>query len=152
MKSENLMNGRVATAFAVLVIFLAMTLLALGFPEKARFMPLLIGVPASLLALIQLFNEVRHSRGEAAKATSGLNAAERLMFTWTFLFFFGILGFGFLYGAPVLVFGFLLLGKKEKLSVALISSATTWAVLYGAFELAFKIPLFAGLIVEWLIG
>lgn len=152
MKSDNLMNGRVATAFTVLVIFLSMTLLALGFPEKARLMPLLLGIPASLLALIQLVNEVRHSRGEAAKDTPGLTSAERLMFTWTFLFFFGILGFGFLYGAPVLVFGFLLFGKKETLTVALISSSATWAVLYGVFELSFKIPLFAGLIVEWLTG
>lgn len=152
MKFDSLINDRVATALLVLVIFLVMTLLALGFPEKARLMPLLIGIPASLLALIQLVNEIRHSREESATNVLGLTAAERMMFSWTFLFFFGILGFGFLYGAPALVFGFLLVGKKETLTVAAISATATWAVLYGVFELSFKIPVFAGLIVEWLTG
>ncbi len=43
-------------------------------------------------------------------------------------------------------------GKKESLLVALISAAGTWAVLFGFFEQVMEIPLFQGLVVEWLLG
>jgi len=154
MRVDAILNGRVITALAMLIIFATMSLLALGFPEKARLMPLLVGVPGSVLGLVQLVNELRRSEqyvtsdAEAAK----MNKAERSMFMWIFLFFFGILGFGFVYAAPLLVFAFLYFGKKESLQVGLVSAAGTWAVLYGVFELGFEIPLFPGLILEWLLG
>ncbi len=72
------------------------------------------------------------------------------MFIWMGLFFFGFLGFGFVYTAPLLVFGFLLVGMKESLPIAVISAVATWAVLYGLFEKAFQIQLFNGLLIEWL--
>jgi hypothetical protein len=138
----------------MLLIFLTMSLLALGFPGKARIMPLLVGVPSTLLALIQLIHEIRTSPDDSGDAEDRKkrNKAERSMFFWIFLFAFGILGFGFTYAGPVLVFGFLYFGRKETLSVALISAAATWAVLFGFFEMGFKIPLFSGLFVEWLSG
>jgi hypothetical protein len=154
MRFETVLNERVATALVILVIFLTMSLLALGFPEKARLMPLMVGVPGSLLGLVQLFLEVRssvrHSIDDANDADR--NTAERSMFAWIFLFFVGILGFGFVYAAPVLVFSFLYIGKKESLPIALVSTVATWTVLYGLFEKGFQIPLFAGLIVERLVG
>ena len=64
----------------------------------------------------------------------------------------GILLFGFIYAAPVLVFAFMLAGKKETPKVAVISAAGTWAVLYGFFQVAMEIPLFEGLIIEYLMG
>ena len=74
------------------------------------------------------------------------------MFAWMFLFFFGILGFGFIYAAPLLVFGFLWFGKGESLKVGLVGGAATWGILYGLFETGFQIPLFDGLLLEWLVG
>ena len=154
MRVDAIFNGRVMTALVMLIIFVTMSLLALGFPEKARLMPLLVGVPGSVLGLVQLVNELRRSEqyvtsdAEAAKMIK----AERSMFMWIFLFFFGILGFGFVYAAPLLVLAFLYFGKKESLQISLVSAAGTWAVLYGVFELGFEIPLFPGLILEWLLG
>jgi len=154
MQVSAVLNGRVATALAMLLIFMTMSLLALGFPEKARLMPLMVGIPGSLLGLAQLFMEIRrsaqHSTDNADDAEE--HKAERGMFVWIFLFFLGILGFGFIYAAPILVFGFLFMGRQESLTIALISGVGTWAVLYGFFEKGFEIPLFAGLIVEFLSG
>lgn len=153
MRIDAIWNGRVATALAMLLIFLSMSLLALGFPEKARLMPLLVGVPGTLLGLVQLVSEIRHARQESADDPDiHLTSAERSMFVWIFLFFVGVLGFGFSYAAPVLVFSFLYVGRKESLKIAVISAAATWAVLFGFFEKGFEIPLFPGLIVEWLLG
>jgi hypothetical protein len=154
MRVDAILNGRVITALAMLIIFVTMSLLALGFPEKARLMPLLVGVPGSVLGLVQLINELRRSEQYVTSdaEAAAMNKAERSMFAWIFLFFFAILGFGFVYAAPVLVFAFLYFGKKESLPVGLVSAAGTWAVLYGVFELGFEIPLFPGLILEWLLG
>ncbi|NNC77622.1 MAG: tripartite tricarboxylate transporter TctB family protein [Woeseiaceae bacterium] len=149
MQINSAMNGRVATALVMFAIFASMSLLALGFPPKARLLPLLVGVPGAILGLIQLINEVRQTKN-GIDDEEKFNAEERYMFLWLFIFFFGILGFGFIFASPILVFGFLYLGRKETLLVGLISAIATLAVLYGVFEKAFEIPLFEGLIVEWL--
>ena len=152
MQIDSIMNGRVGTAFVMLLIFASMSLLALGFPPKAQLMPLLVGVPGTLLALFELISEIRRAAQETGTAEDGLSTDERNMFLWVFLFFGGILGFGFLYAAPVLVFCFLRFGRRETLTIAAISAAATFAVLFGFFEKGFEIPLFSGLITEFLIG
>lgn len=164
MQLRLMVSGRVLTALVMLAIFLAATGIALGFPEKARLMPLMIGVPGSVLALIQVFLEMRKAAQELAEraqheAPEERDAAEREeklaeanMFLWMFLFFIGILCFGFVYAAPVLVFGFLLIGKNESMKTAIFGAVGTWLVLFGFFEWAFEIPLFEGLVMEWLFG
>ena len=143
------------TAVVMLVIFVAMSLMALGFPDKARLMPLMVGIPGSVLALLQVLVELRTATDDAKESDAQQSAArwnERHMFTWLLLFFFGILGFGFIYAAPLLVFGFLYVGRKETIKVGAIGAAGTWAVLYGLFEQAFEIPLFDGLLIEWILN
>jgi hypothetical protein len=154
MQVSAALNGRVVTAFVMLLIFVTMSLMALGFPEKARLMPLMVGVPGSLLGLIQLIIEIRHSEPQTMPDAhvADMNKAERSMFVWIFLYFFGILGFGFIFAAPVLVFGFLYIGRKESFLISLISAVATWAVLFGFFEKGFEIPLFTGLIIESIIA
>lgn len=153
MRIDAIMNGRVATALVMFLIFASMSLLALGFPAKARLLPLLVGIPGTLLGLAQLIIEIRQSAVDVdvdVDDAEKFSAAERNMFFWLFLFFFGILAFGFIYASAPLVFAFLYVGRKESMAVALPSAVATLAVLYGVFEKAFEIPLFPGLIVEWL--
>ena len=155
MQTKTVFTGRVLTAVAMLAIFLAMSLMALGFPEKARLMPLMVGIPGSVLALLQVLTELRTSVDDSMESDAQNGAArsiERHMFIWLLLYFFGILGFGFIYAAPVLVFGFLYFGEKETIKVAVFGAIGTWAILYGLFEQAFEIPLFDGLLIEWLTG
>ncbi len=140
-------NGRVGTALVMFLVFATMTLLALGFPQKARLMPLLVGIPGTLLALVQLVVELRAPRRDKDE---GLGSEELRMLGWTLVFFTGLLAFGFVHAGPVLVFAFLLLGRGESLRVALISSVGMWAVLYGFFVKALGMPLFPGLVAEWL--
>ncbi len=155
MQTKALYTARVLTAVAMLAIFLTMSLMALGFPEKARLMPLMVGIPGSVLAFLQVLTELRKSVDSAIDSDAQQIAArsnERHMFTWLLLFFIGILGFGFIYAAPLLVFGFLYVGRKETIKVGAIGAAGTWAVLYGLFEQAFEIPLFDGLLIEWILN
>jgi hypothetical protein len=85
------------------------------------------------------------------KARKG-KADEIRMFKWTFLFFIGILCFGFVYASPVLVFLYLYIGSKESLKVSILGVIGTWLVTYVTFEKWFQVPLFPGLVIEWLVG
>ena len=151
MQVEKL-DGRVGTALFMFLVFATMSLIALGFPPKARLMPLLVGIPGVILGLAQLVIELRAAHARSPREPTGLTAAERHMLGWTLLFFVGLLAFGFVHAGPVLVFAFLLLGRGESLTISAVSAVGTWAVLYGLFVKAFEIPLFAGLVVEWLSG
>jgi len=155
MQFKALLGGQVLTAVVMLAIFVTMSLMALGFPEKARLLPLMIGIPGSVLALVQVLRELRTAIDKVVESDEEQRQArrnERHMFIWMLLFFFGFLGFGFVYAAPLLVFGFLRIGMKESLMIGLISAVAPWAVLYGLFEQAFEIPLFDGLLIEWILN
>lgn len=145
------LNGPVLTAVLMFAIFVTMTLMALGFPAKARLMPLMAGVPGSVLALIAVLEELRKARN-SSESGNAAGRNERQMIVWMMLYFLGILGFGFLHAAPVLVFAFLRFAKREPLTIAAVGAAGTWVVLYALFELTFQIPLFDGLVLEWLAG
>ncbi len=160
MSAKVFMNGRVLTALIMLIIFSVMTVLAIDFPSKGKLMPLMVGIPAVLLAFIQLIMEYRTVAAAdtvsvaktADKHGKGDKKGEKQMILWTVMFFIGILLFGFVAASPVLVFAFLYFGSKESLKVSLISSVSTWAVIYFTFVQWFQIPLFSGLILEWLFG
>lgn len=154
MTINAILNGRVATALVMLLLFLSMSLLALGFTEKARLMPLLVGVPGTILGIVELINEMRASAQQAASGDDSdmVTKAEQAMLGWVFIFFLGILLFGFMYAGPVLVFAFMLAGKKESVTVATISAVGAFVVIFGFFETAMEIPLFGGLIVEAVRG
>ncbi len=160
MSAKVFMNGRVLTALIMLIIFSVMTVLAIDFPSKGKLMPLMVGIPAVLLAFIQLIMEYRtvaaagteSAAKTADKHEKGDKKGEKQMIMWTVMFFIGILLFGFVVASPVLVFSFLYFGSKESLKVSLISAVSTWAVIYFTFVQWFQIPLFSGLILEWLFG
>lgn len=154
-------SGRVMTALVMFLIFLTMTALALRFTEKAALMPLMIGVPGTLLGLVQLIMEFRKASAELAvleqdpakiEEKRQERRSELEMIIWMLLFFASILCFGFIYAAPVVVFAFLYFGKNEGLVTGIISAISTWVVLYWFFQQWFEIPLFRGLVIEWLIG
>ncbi len=105
----------------------------------------MVGIPGTVLGLFQLFVEWREaSPPDAPAGDREVPGREREMFVWMLTFFAGILAFGFVVAAPILVFAFLRLGRGESLMVGLISAAATWAMLFGLFETAFQIPLFDG--------
>lgn len=146
-------SGRALTSLAMLTVFAAMSLVALGFPEKARMMPLLVGVPGTLMALAQLIKDLRTEDPDRAFREGELERRrERHMLLWLAAFLVGVLGFGFLFGAPVLVFAFLRFGQRESWTVALVSAAGVWVILYAVFTRMLGLFLFEGLILPALTG
>ena len=151
-------NGRIATTFVMLAIFAGMALVALGYPPKARFMPLLVSVPATVLCLAQLAIDVRRGLRESADG-GGLSAEaiaqrprEVKMFLWLGAFFVGILAFGFLYGTPVLILAFLRFGERESWTVSLVAAVASVAVIYFVFAQMLGLILFEGLVTPLIFG
>jgi hypothetical protein len=151
-----ILNGRIITTAVMLAIFGGMSAMALAYPEKARFLPLLISVPATLMCLAQLVFDVRSalqygSAEDTVEATME-HPREAKMFFWLALFFIGIMSFGFLIAAPVLVFAFLRFGEKESWMTAILGGLGAWIILYGVFTRLLELFLFEGLITRLLIG
>jgi hypothetical protein len=144
-------NARVLTTFVMLVIFGGMSLIALQYPPKAQLLPLLVGVPATLMCLAQLVLDVQRARHERLAAGVDEEAREERrkeigMFMWTGLFLVGILSFGFELAAPLLVFAFLWIGQRESPVTAMVGGVSVWLIMYVVFNQLLGLPLFEGLV------
>ena len=149
-------HGRLLTTVVMFAIFASMSLLALGFPAKAGFMPLLVGIPGAILCFAQIILDFRRDPSadieeeKDAEPEEGDETAksELTMFMWLGAYTIGLLGFGFLIGGPVLVFLYVRFCNGDSIRTALISSIGTLAVLYGMFIWLLELSLFEGLIIE----
>ncbi|MCG6902811.1 MAG: tripartite tricarboxylate transporter TctB family protein [Rhodobacter sp.] len=148
-------NARTATTAVMLAIFVAACALSLSLPSKAAFMPLLIGVPGALLCAAQLLMDIRRAPEptpepltEPGDATDDDGRSEAEVFVWLGLFFAVLLGFGFIIGAPLIVFAFVRFSSRESWRNALIAGAGTFVVMYGVFVLLLELSLFPGLVLD----
>ena len=174
-----ILNGRIIITMVMLAIFAGMSAMALDYPDKARFLPLLVSVPATLMCLVQLIFDVRSALQDRNAQDSAEAALEHplgvkmfrwlasifisimnfefltrevQMFLWLALFFVGIMSFGFLFAAPVLVFAFLRFGEREPWATAILGGLGAWAILYGVFTRLLELFLFEGFLTRLLIG
>lgn len=148
-------SGRIAVSAVMLAIFAGMVAMATGYPPQSRFLPLVIGIPAVVLCLVQLAIDVVALRRESglpvAEETGRLRPAG-VLFAWLVGIMTMILLFGFLIATPLVLFGFLRWHQREPagLSAALAGGGlvTMWLV----FDLLLKIPLHDGFVIDWLFG
>ncbi|SLN64515.1 Tripartite tricarboxylate transporter TctB family protein [Roseivivax jejudonensis] len=152
-------KGRVATTVVMSGLFGGACLLALALPQKAAFMPLLIGVPGLLLCLAQLVIDLRATEPEPAPPPEpGADArtpkeaqTELQAFAWLFAFAGALLGFGFIIGGPILVAAFVRFSSGDRWRNALFAGAGTFLVMWGVFVWLLELSLFQGLILERLL-
>jgi hypothetical protein len=113
-------------------------------------LPLVIGIPGLLLSAIQLVMELRDRPPPAV--TPEEHRREWRMLGWFVGFVVALVLFGFLYAGPALVAVYLYVSGREKWYVALGAAIFAWAILYGVFERFLGLPLFEGLLVQYLFG
>jgi hypothetical protein len=153
-----ILNGRIITTLVILTVFAGMSLMAIGYPPKARYLPLLVSIPGTLMCLIQLMLDIRQVRQEqtggaaAAARDPSETGREARMFLWLGLFFAGILLFGFLYSAPVIVAAYLRFNEKESWVTSLIAGVSAWLILYVVFARVLELFLFEGLLPPLISG
>ena len=145
-----MVEGRILVSGIMVVVFATAVGLSFTYAPETRMLPLVIGIPGLVLSIIQLFTELR-ARPEPA-VTPEEHAREGRMFAWFFIFVGSLILFGFLYAGPALVAAYLYFSGKEKWYVALVAAAFAWAILYGVFEQFLGLPLFEGLVMQWIFG
>ena len=143
-------EGRIAISAIMLAIFAGMVGYAVTFPPEARTLPWVIGIPGLVLCIAQLVTEIRN-RPEK-KIDPAETRRELVMFGWVAAFIIGVLLFGFILAGPVLLAAYLWFDWREPPRVIAISAAICFAILYGVFERALGMDLFAGLVTGWLLG
>jgi len=152
------LNGRLLTTLVMLAIFAGMSVMAIGYPAKARFLPLLVGIPGTVMCLAQLLMDLRQTlqerTGRAEVETGGPAdlAREARMFLWLGIFFVGIMAFGFLYAAPVVVAAYLRIAERESWMTSILGGVGAWAILYVVFMQVLELFLFEGLITPLVLG
>ena len=145
-----MLEGRILISGIMFAIFLAAVGFALTYAPDARLLPLTIGIPGLILTTIQLVKELREQYPE--KIDPRDFPREVRMFGWFFLFVSGLVLFGFIYAGPVLVALYLYFAGKEKWYVCLIAGAVVAGILYGVFEWFLGLPLWEGLVFQWIYG
>ncbi|MBK5565423.1 tripartite tricarboxylate transporter TctB family protein [Ensifer sp. 2YAB10] len=154
----------------MLAFFCVMVGLSMEFPAKARFMPLIVGIPAIGLCLIQLAIDLFHSPKSAFHGAPRAGVAhvpgpepelpefgphtvrqELTMLTYFVTFVVGIVVLGFYVSVPILLLTFLRLQAEAswKMTISLAVGAT--AFLYLMFGALLHIQLFSGFFTPWLL-
>lgn len=144
------MTVSTAMTLILMAIFGTMVVLAFDFPDNARFMPLVVGIPGFLLCGVQLWIEQRTYRyrrdpdDDAELGTHTLKAELRA-FGW-FLGFIGlVLLVGFLIASPVLVFGYLWLEARARAWKAAVAAGVFTLWFGGMFEYVLGFALHPGI-------
>jgi hypothetical protein len=138
-------TSTVALSLTFLVIFSSAAIVArLNYPPDAAAMPLIIGGVGAVLSLLQLIVELRASRGPYEEQVDLRKDVSIYLWVWAFVI--GVVAFGFIPAAPVMLFAYLRFRSRESWWLSLLLPLVVLAVLYGLFELALGVPLFEGLL------
>lgn len=141
------MSGRVATSLVMSALFTVFVAQALFFRREAAIMPMLIGLPGLVLSFAQLIIDIR--KAGAAEEGPIFSERERMIMLWLTGFVLGVIAFGFVIGAPLLVAAYLLFPAGERLLPAVMGGGLCLAGMYG-LERLLNIPVFEGLVIQYL--
>jgi hypothetical protein len=145
-----MLEGRIFVSGIMVVVFATAVLLSFGYAPEARFLPLVIGIPGLLLSVAQLIKELRDRPDVVIIPEERRREAK--MFAWFITFVGGLVLFGFLYAGPALVAAYLYFSGRERWYTALGAALFALAILYSVFERFLGLPLFEGLVWQWIFG
>jgi len=145
-----MLEGRIFVSGIMVVVFATAVLLSFGYAPEARFLPLVIGIPGLLLSVAQLIKELRDRPDVVIIPEERRREAK--MFAWFITFVGGLVLFGFLYAGPALVAAYLYFSGRDRWYTALGAALFALAILYGVFERFLGLPLFEGLVWQWIFG
>src|SRR5579864_3466513 len=139
----------------VLVVIGWMVWEARGWSLAPRFLPLAIGVPGFVLALLQMIFATRRWLGsqhvlEAFTAASAERRRMLEMGVWVLVFTAGVLLLGFRLSAFLLPLAFFRLAGREQWRVALPIAVGTYLAFAIVFARGLNIPFPNGMLADWL--
>ena len=149
-----MVEGRILIAGIMLLIFAVDGRDGVHLSAARRgFLPLVIGIPGLVLSHHPV-------RDRAARARRGREGRSPPKTAWpnsrcsagSSSSSSGIILFGFPYAGPLIVALYLHFSWGEKWYVSLGAAAFAWAVLHGIFDYVLGLPLFEGLVYQWIYG
>jgi hypothetical protein len=156
------LTPRTLFSLLVLVFFGYLVWEAQEWRLQARLYPLAIGIPMIALAVINIVQELRGPKKEAASNTpvdfqltqtvEPAVAVRRTlnMLSWIVGFLAGIWVLGFSITIAGMTFGFLKIQNKEGWRMSLVLTASAWLVYYVVFERTLLLPFPEGQVFLWL--
>ena len=148
----------------IIIVFFAYFLYeAKGWRLQARLYPLVIGVPALILGVMQLafdilgVSEKKQSTAapvdyQFAEAADPVVARRRTIniFSWVFGFVVLIWLIGFFYAVPTMVFLYLKVHSREGWTISIVLTVAAWGLFWGLFDWLLNLPFPDGQLLIWL--
>jgi hypothetical protein len=161
-----LFDLHVIVAFLMFAIFASMVGAAVGYRHEARLVPLVVGIPALLLAAWQLYTEIRPrgpaTSGERGASTGDVRAPqpahaltklrEAEAVAWLLLVTGLVLAGGMVAGGTIGVMLCQRIWLRESWRMTLTGGLVAILVLHFCFERALGLALFEGWLFEWISG
>lgn len=157
--NEELLFAVILTAIGAFFVVSAAT-----YSSKARFVPLVIGIPTVAMALYQVVKLLRAAPPDHTCETAEdedlvpcaddevTRASEGRSLAWVVGCFASIWFFGFLIGLPLYAFLYAKVRGREGWLLSIVPAAVAFAVLYGVFFHGLHVPLYKGFLPQLLNG
>jgi hypothetical protein len=139
-------------AVALCAVFAAMVLAALTYPPQARLVPLVIGIPAAILAAYQIVREIAMPRPHHPPTDQSDAAGLGRGSLWILLYIAIVLAGGFTWGGPIAVATSQRLWLKEPWKTAIASGIVAFVLIYVVLQEQLGVVLFEGWIDRWVRG
>lgn len=156
------LTPRTGFSLLVLVFFGYLVWEAREWRLQARLYPWSIGIPMIVLALFQLFRELRGGTREdgsedapadfqLTRTVDGAVAVKRTanILAWILGFLAGIWLVGFSVTVAAMTFGYLKVQSKEGWGMSLALTAAAWVIYWGLFEQTLLLPFPEGAVFRW---
>lgn len=157
------LTPRTGFSLLVLVFFGYLVWEAREWRLQARLYPWSIGIPMIVLALFQLFRELRGGTKDEGseeapadfqltRTVDGAVAVKRTanILAWILGFLAGIWLVGFSVTVAAMTFGYLKIQSKEGWGMSLALTAAAWVIYWGLFERTLLLPFPEGAVFRWL--
>lgn len=130
---------------------------------QARLYPWAIGIPALILALVQLVLDLKGIEGKKSsdeapvdfqfsQTTDSAVARQRTLniLSWILGFLLGIWLLGFALAIPLMVFLYLKVQSREGWGLSLTLTAASWLLFWGLFDRLLRLPFPEAQLFVWL--
>lgn len=169
-------SGRLLLSLGLMLTFLVLIIIALGYNPLARLLPLVVAIPIFILSVVQFLLDLREALGEGrAKTAKGAKEpsateqfpegqskekgkrkltpqearrGELLAVGWIFGFFALIILVGFQIAIALFVFLFTRLYGREGWQTCIGLAAVCWIIVYVVFVVMLKSNLYPGVVFE----
>ncbi len=144
------LRGSTIFSLFLLVIVLVFVIVSLGYTLNARFGPLAVGIPAAILLITVIVQDMKGTKIERAHENDPPPRSYIIVTAWIAGLLIGTYLFGILVTFPLFTLAYIKAkGWRWLLSISI--AAGVFVVLYGVFGLAFRVPLYKGIFLQYLL-